>query len=117
LQKLQTTEETITQLPQVIRNKEQQQPSPDQRQFNSHLIPPDDEDDFGDDVETGRNEGENLQQEEEIIMTSQRRDTRGTSNNETLPKQTKIQTRSRQRNIESNSDSGLATDLRMERIL
>jgi hypothetical protein len=117
LQKIQIAEETITQQPQVIRNKQPQQSLPDQRQFNSHLIPPDDEDNFGDDVGTGRNAGENPQQEEEIITTSQRRDTHGTINDETLPEQTKIQTRSRQRNNESHSESGLATDLRMERIL
>jgi hypothetical protein len=110
-------EETITQQPQVIRNKETHQSLPDKRQFNSHLIPPDDDDDSGDDVEIGRNAGKNLQQEEEIIATSQRRDAHGTVNDEALPEQTKIQTRSQQRNNESHSESGLATDLRTERIL
>jgi hypothetical protein len=94
LQKLQITEETISQQPQVIRNKETQQSLPDQRQFNSHPIPPDDEDNSGDDVGTGRNAGENPQQEEEIITTSQQHDAHRTVNNEALPEQTKIQTRS-----------------------
>jgi hypothetical protein len=113
LQKLQIAEETVIQSPQAIRNREEP-PSANRRQFNSHLIPPDDEDDFDDGVDAGRNGGENPQQEEEIKTTSQRRDT---GNNSTLPEQTKIQTRSQQRNKESNIDSGSTTYPRTERVL